>query len=333
MIDLNDIKKSDIAWFQGKTGFSINIGRDQFILFSRHDGGLAQKTKWDHTTLKVSDIRSFKKVTGIASEYSVSGHYSGLSGSAQQVGQGVGLAIKNAMEKSKAKSNTGIEFQLRSTQMPIFFVQISGERKQDQVIEGFNQLLQDGCIDQKILNIAESVGDSFPSQEILERNKRNAIEKKERLKRLLIAGAVAFPFVVGLVLFQLYQAEQERRKVWNLRNYLDVLSKDPKLFEVSTGESCRDLHDGYEAIFEREGDDATHGTVKTIELRKPNGPFIPTIRGGLVVAIDDAFDTLKVTRNSHYYRNSLPSEFKRNVQLPNDRSGFRKLVRPACSIN
>lgn len=171
MVEIEDIEASNISWFQGKTGFSLNIQKNEFVIYFLRERGLAQAEKWDYEIFKIDDVRNFNKTLGVATEYTTTGSYAGLSGGARQMGEGIGLAARNALEAAKAKRRMGIEFELRSTQRPKFFVQVTDEAKQDQIFEGVRQLLQDGRIDQKLLNIPDGVRSSFPTEAMLEKKR------------------------------------------------------------------------------------------------------------------------------------------------------------------
>lgn len=202
-MELSDLKSFDILWFEGETGFGIDLAKKEFTAFSCPPHGLAQKARWDHQSLPLSDLREVTSKVGIPSEITMAANYGGMRGGARQAGEGIGMGIKNAMERSKAKRQNGLEFRIRSTTTPSFFAQVVDDKKRAQLFEAVSQVLETGTVDVPVRHIPDKVSAAFytpPRKELEEREAASEARRKSVQKYLAIgcAGIAGMAGVFGL---------------------------------------------------------------------------------------------------------------------------------------
>ncbi|MEO0681055.1 MAG: hypothetical protein AAF192_11640 [Pseudomonadota bacterium] len=330
MTDLSDFRNDDVVVFGDEFGIAISKKKGRAIVFKKTGHGYQPWTIAGQ--LPLEKVRSVGRVDGVAekSEYFVVGR--GLSGSANAVGAAVGSSIKDALAAAKARRETGLVFELGWMDEPEIFVGLSDNKKRLQVVECCRQIFAGDDPEGSVRIIPEKVALSFPTKEMLERDKQDNVEKNARIRRLLISAAVAAPVVIALVVFNLMQSENERLSENAMRSYISTFQSKPATLDLAQGETCDRLKLGYETVFKREGTDVTHIVGDSVSMPRVNESFVPNISSGLVVVIDDQDNTVRVTRNLHYYVNDgRPSILAQPLPIPaGTKNQFVQLVEPAC---
>lgn len=131
---LEDFENDDLIFFRSDFGFAINIKTQSFLLFQRINGD------WYDDKLPLSDLRNATETALEAGEYYSENQFRGARG----IGQSIGIALRNSMEKSNARNGTGITLHFRSIERPTFFLNITDANERSSLMEALRQVLADG---------------------------------------------------------------------------------------------------------------------------------------------------------------------------------------------
>lgn len=198
-MEISDLEKFDIVWFEGRTGFAIDLKTEVFVAFTNPPKGLAQANKWEHETFPIANLRDVVSKVGVPTEMFVSGGYGGgVSGGISHASEILGVGMRNKIERSKASKRNGLEFSLRSTQMPKFFSQISDDGKRAQLFEAVRQIFETRTVDARIHRLPDEVRSSFykPSKEEIQQKEITSQSRQQNVQKYLAIGCFG---IVGLV--------------------------------------------------------------------------------------------------------------------------------------
>ncbi|QBY00605.1 hypothetical protein E2K80_07505 [Rhodophyticola sp. CCM32] len=198
-MDLGYLKKCDVVWFEGRTGFAIDLKKGVFVALTNPPRGLGQRDNWENIVFDLNDMREVISKVGVPTEFFTSGTQAGVLGGARQAGEAAGVGIKNAMERSKAKRNNGLEFAIRSTQTPSFFAQVVDDSKRAQLFEAVRQIFETGTVDRRIVRIPDAVSSSFykPSKAEIEQKEAQSQARQSAVQKYLLIGSFAVVAIVA----------------------------------------------------------------------------------------------------------------------------------------
>lgn len=198
-MELIELKKCDVVWFEGRTGFAIDLERRIFIALTNPPRGLAQRDNWEHISFDLTDMREVVSEVGVPTEFFTSGTQPGVLGGVRNASESAGVGIKNAMERSKAKRNNGLKFSIRSSQTPSFFAQVIDDSKRAQLFEAVRQIFETGTVDRRIQRIPDNVSSSFykPSNIEIERKEAQSQARQSAVQKYLVVGSFAVVAIVA----------------------------------------------------------------------------------------------------------------------------------------
>ena len=146
-----DFADDDLIYFGIDRGFAINLAHQSLLLFHRVNG------EWLNEKLSLGDLRNATETVGHADEYSSQNQFGGARG----IGQSIGVAMRNSMEKSKAKRETGITLHFRSIQRPTLLINILDSNERKKLMEALRQALTDQHMRSPYRVIPDSVREAF----------------------------------------------------------------------------------------------------------------------------------------------------------------------------
>lgn len=323
MTEITDFENDDVSLFGKTFGFSISVDKKRVILFKRR--GTASHPWKIIAELPIEKLRSISKVDGIANE--ASGMLIG-AGSVTQIGYGVGTGVKNAMQKAKAKRQTGIILELAWVQEPEIFIEMQDGKRRLQIIECVRQIFEGRSPDVRMASIPSEVKNSFPTQAMLDDRKR---EQKKKLRRFLVFGSGTLALIVIILIAVGNEQHAEAAR----GNYLRDLHRNPALVGSPSSGSCDFYREGYDSILSLEGDGVTHVTNANVAMREfadelKDNYILNFKRRMLIVTIDEANKTFKISRNSDEFTAPLPANVTQPLPLPDRKGLFIPLVEPPC---
>ncbi len=189
---LDDFEHDDVVFFGRDSGFAINLSKDRLIVFQRSNGD------WYNEDMKLDVLRSAREIVPYASRQI------GISsqGSAHAIGQGIGMAISNAMENGKARRSTGIELSLRSVDQPSFFLNVNDEKTRQSVLEALQQALNDRMMTTPYRLMPEHVRDCYTpltEEDIAEQAAQVERQRVKRTKTRLTIGDYIIALFFGAI--------------------------------------------------------------------------------------------------------------------------------------
>ncbi|WP_417794784.1 hypothetical protein [Terasakiella pusilla] len=332
---LDEFETDDLVFFAGNTGVSINIDQKRLVLF------WAIGREWSTETLALDILRGATEKVVSPSEF--------FSLGVSPIGETIGIAIRNSMEKSKAKNATGVELKLRSTDVPTFFLNVSEDTTRASVMEAFRQVLEEGGVVKPYRNISQAIRYEFkrPTVEELKRDaeklkreeeRRSPEYLKTRRKRNIKVGLVITSIlVVGLIFLEINRVRDSNLRSAAAR-YMNAAINNPQMLSTADAELCRELQIGYDEILNREGVNVTHVIEHESDIRDIIGHYKPNVTGGytrvfvkhIFVIISEAEGTFQLTRNAHTYSTAPHQNFGQSFPLPADMNIFHAIVEPTC---
>lgn len=180
----DDFQMDDVVYFTNDFGITINVAKDRFIVF-RHGG------TWTHDIHSLSYLHRIQDCVGQAEEF----FRIGAAGGARAIGEGVGLAIRNSREKTRASAETGIKLSLRSTKEPTLFLNILDQTRRERLFEALRQVVNDGGVNSpyRIFNSQVSMQYRRPSATELEHRKAYAAKQARWAERKVEKATAAKP--------------------------------------------------------------------------------------------------------------------------------------------
>jgi len=148
---LSDFENDDLIYFGFDRGFSISLANQSLLLFQRINGD------WYDERLSLNDLRNATETVGHADEYFSQNQFGGARG----IGQSIGVAMRNSLEKSKAKRETGITLHFRSIQRPTLLINILDSNERSKLMEALRQALNDQHMQSPYRVIPDSVREAF----------------------------------------------------------------------------------------------------------------------------------------------------------------------------
>ncbi|WP_208347472.1 hypothetical protein [Pseudaestuariivita rosea] len=193
LLFLEDFEHDDLVYFRGNVGFSINIKKQSLILFEKVNG------LWEDAVLPLSDLRKTTETVPSTDDY-----YYLHSGGARGIGGSIGLALKNTVEQSKAKKETGIVLHFRSIERPTFFLHLVDSHERSQLMEALRQVLSDGMMRQPYRIIPDEIKDIY--RQLTDDDIAEIEEQEQRSERRRKATNVSWRGYLVLVMVSLLLA-------------------------------------------------------------------------------------------------------------------------------
>jgi len=200
---LEDFENDDLVFFRNDFGFAINIKNQSFLLFQQINGD------WYDDKLPLSDLRKATETALEAGEYYTENQFGGARG----IGQPAGVALRNSIEKSKAKNSTGITLHFKSIERPTFFLNITDENERLRLMEALRQALSDGKMQTPYRVISSEIEDIFhrPTEEdIVEAEKAEIrIDLRKSHTRIGFNGYLGIVIFSACAILPIWYALQE----------------------------------------------------------------------------------------------------------------------------
>ncbi len=148
---ISDFADDDLTYFGLDRGFSINLASQSLLLFQRINGS------WLDERRPLNDLRNATENVGYAGEHFVQNQFGGARG----IGQSIGVALRNSMERTSAKHETGIVLHLRSIERPTLLINIVDTTERKKLMEALRQALTDQHMQSAYRVIPESVRTAY----------------------------------------------------------------------------------------------------------------------------------------------------------------------------
>lgn len=246
---LDEFENDQFTLFGNVSGISISTDKRRLITFFKADGA------WLHKSISWDEIRSVVKETLTPNEFI---HMGG--GGARGIGEGIGTAIRNSVEKSKAKKASGIALELKSIDTPRLFLSFPEESDRNRVFEAVRQFLE-GDLSGTYQKIPTSVAKNLrrPTTEEVA-----AAERAAANKRAFVRGAIKVVGVISVVGAVVFFGGREFLK----SRYTSSLDT-PARIENSSGLSCTLYYLGYDAIRLSQSGYVSHWVSRDVEISAP----------------------------------------------------------------
>ena len=224
-IYFDEISNDDILIFTPNAGISINLSKDRFLVFTK------ATSKWKMSSYSLEDFRSFEVHTPGADEFVTFGR--------QGIGAALGVAARNASEKKKARSATGININLRRTDRPSLFLNITDERKRASATEALRQLCEEGRLREPYSTGEKNIATAWrrPTEEEVNEARLEEAERKRKQQawetslwpsRSDAATVLGLSAAVAVLAWFAY-----RQLVFaNVERYVDFFAEDIVIFFV-----------------------------------------------------------------------------------------------------
>lgn len=246
---LDEFETDQFTLFGNVSGISISTDKRRLITFFKADGA------WLHKSISWDEIRSVVKETLTPNEFI---HMGG--GGARGVGEGIGTAIRNSVEKSKAKKASGIALELKSIDTPRLFLSFPEESDRNRVFEAVRQFLE-GDLSGTYQKIPTSVAKKLRRPTVEE---VAAAERAAANKRAFVRGAIKIVGVISVVGAVVFFGGREILK----SRYTSSLDT-PAHIENSSGLSCTLYYLGYDAIRLSQSGYVSHWVSRDVEISAP----------------------------------------------------------------
>jgi hypothetical protein len=259
MIDYDDFKDDDVIIIEGGSGISISQSKDRFLLFKAENVSGAPPWKII-AELPVNKIRGVEKVDGsversLEVNVRVGG---GLSAAARGIGEGVGGALRDAVDKRKAKKETGLLFDLDWFDEPAFFVNIPDPKTRNQANVCLRHIFEGRALEGTVREVDYRVPRSFPNLEMRERIAKEKASADLKIKRFYWIASAAFVIVICFFAFVGIDNLIDKRQKDGLWAYRAAVFRDPSMLATAQGDSCILIKRGYHFSVDQGGPLATH---------------------------------------------------------------------------
>jgi len=229
---IEDFENDDVVYFRKNIGLAINIRKQSLLLFERVRG------EWFDATLPLSDLRHASEIKVQAAEY----YRLSSSRGARGIGEGVGMAIRNSSEQSKARRETGVELHFRSVERPSFLINIVDNRERAQLREALRQAISDGKMVTPFRVIPNDVREAYSP--ITQADIDQDVEKQQRALRKKEKTRVSWLEYLGIALvsllatFPLYSVYKDA-VIASRGNFPDVYADNAALIFIGLLVACR----------------------------------------------------------------------------------------------
>ena len=306
---IDEVEAMPIAFFVNGNGLAVDQSADKVLIFENGPN-------WSAAQMSIDDIRRVENIVTTPGEY-VTSRRGGVGG----IGEGIGALVGNALEKSKAKKESGLKIYFKSVRRPTMFIGGIDDQSRDSLFEGLNQVLEGRSINGVIHRIPSDVRQYFhrPTQSELQAQEQKRVLSAERARLRPKRWGIAFGGLLTLGLVWLLFSEFSKSA------YLAAASDVEKINSASAI-MCLVYKHGYEHSVKIRGATASNILIRDVQVVLPqpnklNQEKFTFEKGSFAIGKDLSYAPAKMPKGGFRYFIDVD---------PEDRSAFQHLPRPEC---